>query len=169
MPIVPIAGVEVKLEDSRRTLVRVVAAGTAALLLAGCASSGAVLSAPRSRYGSPTPEQAVRTFLDAASSKDYERMGEQFGTRNGPAELDFGAKDIQQRMVVLAAFLVHSDYSVEAASQSLLKPYERRFAVHLKGTSRGAVTIPFITVTTKDNRWYVERINLDPLTRQGGL
>jgi len=140
----------------------------AAFLAAGCASSGAVLSAPRAQYGSPTPEQAVSTFLDASSSKDYERMGQQFGTHDGPAELKLGAKDVEQRMVVLAAFLTHDDYTVEAGSQSLLESYERRFQVHLTGTSRGAVTVPFVAASTQDGRWYVERIDLDPLTRQGG-
>jgi len=139
-----------------------------ALLLAGCASSGAVLSAPRSQYGAATPEQAVRTFLDAASSKDYERMGQQFGTRKGPAELTLGARDVEQRMVVLAAFLEHGGYTVEAGAQSLLESYERRFQVHLTGTSRGAVTVPFVTASTKDDRWFVERIDLDPLTHSGG-
>lgn len=142
--------------------------GGTALLLAGCASSGAVLSSPRSQYGSATPEQAVRTFLDASSSKDYQRMGQQFGTHKGPAELTLGAKDVEQRMVVLAAFLTHDDYAVEAGSQSLLQPYERRFQVHLTGTNRGPVTVPFVAASTDDGRWYVEKINLDSLTRPGG-
>lgn len=157
-----------KLSGSTRRLARAALPLTGLLVLAGCASSGAVLSAPRSQYGSATPEQAVRTFLDAASSKDYQRMGQQFGTRKGPAELSLGAQDVEQRMVVLAAFLEHDSYSIEAGAQSLLESYERRFQVHLTGTSRGAVTVPFVTASTKDGRWYVERIDLDPLTRPSG-
>jgi hypothetical protein len=136
---------------------------------ASCASSGAVLSAPGVRYGSVTPEQAVHAFLDAAGSKDYQRMGQQFGTRKGPAELTLGVKDVEQRMVVLAAFLENSGYQVKATQQSLLGPYEHRLLVDMTGTSRGAVTLPFVTVTTEDGRWFVEKIDLGPLTRQSGF
>ena len=134
---------------------------------ASCASSGSVLSAPRSQYGSMTPEQTVHAFLDAAQSKDYERMGQQFGTHKGPAELTLGVKDVEQRMVVLAAFLEHSGYDVKAAHQALLEPYEHRLLVTMTGTSRGTVTLPFITVSTEDGRWFVEKIDLSPLTREG--
>lgn len=133
-----------------------------------CASSGAVLSSPRSEYGSMTPEQTVHAFLDAAQSKDYERMGQQFGTHKGPAELTLGVKDVEQRMVVLAAFLEHSGYDVKAAHQALLQPYEHRLDVTLTGTSRGTVTLPFITVRTDEGRWFVEKIDLSNLTREGG-
>ncbi|HKK28539.1 MAG TPA: hypothetical protein VKB18_10685 [Gemmatimonadota bacterium] len=157
-----------KLPGSTGRLARAALPVAALLVLAGCASSGAVLSAPRSQYGSATPEQAVRTFLDAASSKDYQRMGQQFGTRKGPAELTLGARDVEQRMVVLAAYLEHGGYTIEAGSQSLLESYEHRFLVHLTGTGRGAVTVPIVAATTKDGRWFVERIDLDPLTRPSG-
>ncbi len=138
-------------------------------VLAGCASSGAVLSAPRNQYGSLTPEQAVHAFLDAAASKDYQRMGQQFGTHKGPAELSLGVKDVEQRMVVLAAFLENSGYDVKAAHQQLLQPYEHRLDAVLNGTSRGTVTLPFVTVSTEGGRWYVEKIDLSALTRERGF
>jgi hypothetical protein len=148
-------------------MLRVGAVACGVAFWAACASSGAVLSAPKSQYGSLTPEQAVHAFLDAAQSKDYERMGQQFGTHEGPAELTLGVKDVEQRMVVLAAFLEHSGYEVKAAQQALLQPDEHRLNVTLTGTSRGTVTLPFITVSTKDGRWFVEKIDLSALTRQG--
>lgn len=138
----------------------------ALLFLAGCASGG---SPARSGavYGAQTPENAVRGFLDGVNNRDYRRMGELFGTKDGPAERRFGVADIEQRMVFLGALLRHDSYQLRQADLAQLGPDRVRFLAAMTGTRKGDVTVAIVTVPTRDNRWFVEQLNVDALTGKG--
>lgn len=143
-----------------------VAAALAATVAAGCASSGSTLSASPAEYGSPSARMAIERFLAGVDAEDYQQMGQQFGTRNGPAEKKFGITEVEQRMMVLAGLLQHEDYSLEEADLARTGPHRTRFVADLKGTRDGRVQVPIVAVTTPDGRWFVEKIDVDPLTRQ---
>lgn len=149
------------------------AAGFCFLLLLmplSCASSGS-LSANPSLYGSPTAEQAVRTFLDAARQRDYQSMGRQFGTREGPAERSLGVAEVEQRMVVLAGLLRHDDYELERRDLSRFGAERVGFLAAMTGTRRAqrrdrqnlVVRLPVVAVTTEEGRWFVEEVDVEAL------
>lgn len=137
------------------------------VLLAGtsCASGGHSLSGDPVNYGSPTAEMAVRRFLNGVNGRDYMAMGRQFGTRQGPAEARMGTTELEQRMVVLATLLQHREYSLRREDLAQLGPHRNRFVAVLDGTREGRVSLPVITARTETGRWFVERIEVDPLTR----
>lgn len=134
--------------------------------LSGCASGG--LTAEPSSYGSSNPRTAVERFLQAANRQDYVAMGQQFGTRKGPAEERLGADDLEKRMIVLAKFLRHDGYELRRDRGRRTEPYRARFVATMTGTRSGQVAVPIIAVEDKKGRWFVEQIEMEPLTRQGG-
>lgn len=138
----------------------------AALALAAIvtACGGKELTRSPSSYGAPTAEQAVRSFLDAARADAYPRMGRLFGTRQGPAEARFGVTNVEQRMVVLAGIIDHQSYQLEPSRLTQPEPNRRRFSARLTGTRRGDVSVPIFVVRSERGRWFVERIDTDPLT-----
>lgn len=138
-----------------------------ALVVGACASSGG-LTHPPSRYGAPSPEAAVRGFLDALQTEDYERMARHFGTREGPAEEEFGIAHVEQRMVILGGLLQHESYELRRENLSALGPERTRFVAVLRGTREGRLRVPVISVSTPDGRWFVERVAVDELETGSG-
>lgn len=134
------------------------------LAVAACATTGQLTGDPAD-YGSPDPEMAVSRFLDGVQSRDYQAMGRQFGTREGPAEARLGVSEVEQRMIVLAGILRHDSYSLERADLAQLGPDRARFLATLTGTRYGRVELPVIAVSAGDERWFVERIETDALDR----
>lgn len=136
----------------------------AAAVWSGCAGGGSELTSSPSEYGAPTAEQAIRTFLDAAEAEEYPRMGRMFGTRQGPAESRLGVTNVEQRMVVLAGLLDFGSYALEPSRLTEPDPDRRRFNAVLDGTRRGTVSVPVFAVRSEGGRWFVERLDTDPLT-----
>lgn len=139
-------------------------AAALALVLGLAACGGKQLTRDLDSYGAPTAEQAVRSFLDAAQAEQYPRMGRLFGTRNGPAESRLGVTNVEQRMVVLAGLMAHESYRLEPSRLTEPASHRRRFSAHLRGTRRGDVSVPVFVVRSERGRWYVERVDTDPLT-----
>lgn len=139
------------------------AAATLTMAAAAC-GGGQELTRSPAEYGAPTAEQALRTFLDAAAEEEYPLMGRVFGTRDGPAESRLGVTNVEQRMVVLAGLLQYESYSLEPSSLTEPEPFRRRFTASLRGTRQGDVSVPMFVVRAESGRWFVERIDTEPLT-----
>lgn len=133
--------------------------------VASCASAGHDLSGDPANYGSPTAEMAVRRFFNGVNAQEYMAMGRQFGTREGPAEARLGTTNLEQRMVVLAGLLQHEDYTLRREDLAQLGPRRDRYVATLTGTREGQVSLPVVAAQTESGRWYVERIEVDALTR----
>lgn len=147
---------------------RILPATTALLfLLAGCASGGG-LSADPSSYGAASADIAVRSFLDAVAEEDYVRMGQLFGTRQGPAEEKWGVTEVEQRMVVMAKFLDHSDYRLRRRDLPGTGAHQARFMVRMEGTRQGTVSVPVVAVQAESKRWFVQQVDMKTLTGRGG-
>lgn len=140
----------------------------AGLLLActvsGCASGGATTGGP-DEYGAISPESAATQFLEAVRRNDYRSMGHLFGTPEGPAERSLGRVEVEQRMFVLASILQHRSFSIRPNPLSGEEGRVQLLA-EMVGTRNGDVSVPIITVPYR-GRWFVERIQTDPLTRGG--
>lgn len=91
-------------------------------------------------------------------------MGRVFGTRDGPAESRLGVTNVEQRMVVLAGLLQFDSYSLQPSSLTEPEQFRRRFNASLTGTRQGDVSVPMFAVRAESGRWFVERIETDPLT-----
>lgn len=152
-----------------RTSLRVPAALAAvalAGLVGGCASSGAGgLAGDAASYGSPDARMAIERFLDGASEKDYQVMGQQFGTPEGPAEERLGVTEVEQRMMFLSGLLQHRSYELREADLARTGPARTRFVATLTRRRDGRVDVPIVVAVTDDDRWFVEQIDTDPLTR----
>lgn len=131
--------------------------------LAACATSGGLVGNPAD-YGSASPEIAVTTFLEAVQEEDYTVMGQQFGTRKGPAEERMGISEVEQRMVVLAGLLRHRSHQLRRSDLARLGEDRRRFMVRLSGTQNGTVEVPIVAVRSSEGRWFIQQIDVDPLT-----
>lgn len=143
----------------------VLAASALAGLLAACASSGGGLTGDPAEYGSPDPRMAIERFLQGADEKDYQLMGQQFGTPAGPAEERLGITEVEQRMMYLSGLLQHRDFELREADLARTGPDRTRFVLTLIRREEGRVDVPVVAAVTDDERWFVERIDTDPLTR----
>jgi hypothetical protein len=115
-------------------------------------------------YGALSSELAVRTFLDAAAADDYPRMWRVFGTKDGPAVERFGIPEIEARMIVLARLLKNSGYDLRVANLASYGPDRVRYEVDLRGSRKGNVVVPVLTVPARGDRWFVEQLDMDALT-----
>lgn len=132
----------------------------AAVAAAGCAS--AAPAGDGLPYGEETPEMAVQAFLEAAKREDYRGMARLFGTPEGPAERRFGRAEVEQRMFVLAALLVHERFGVRRSGFTE-GPDRLRLVADMVGTRSGNVGVPFVVAFHRD-RWFVEQVVTDRLT-----
>lgn len=140
-------------------------ASVAAALVAGCASSGDGLSGEAAEYGSPDARMAIERFLAGVAEDDYQTMGRQFGTPDGPAEERLGINEVEQRMMYLSGVLEHREYDLREADLARTGPRRTRYVVTLVREQEGRVDVPFVTAVSDEERWFVEQIDLDPLTR----
>ena len=146
-----------------RSWVAGIAIGTGLAFATGCASSH--LSADETTYGAQSADLAVRGFLDAAAGRRFTEMAHLFGTTDGPAEKEFGVDEVEQRMVVLSTLLEHQSYTLREPDLRVFGPDHRWFVADMIGTRKGDVEVPIVTARTSKDRWFVEQIDVGPLTR----
>lgn len=143
-----------------------------AISLPACSSSGSgadagpAMQGATTAYGASSPEEAVRSFLDAAQVQEYGRMRRLFGTQDGPAENEWGIQEVEQRMVVLSGMLLHQAYSLRPLELGYMREDQRGFVATIIGTRYGNANVP-ITVVLADGRWYVEQLGVDSLVGEG--
>lgn len=147
-----------------RGLAAVVIAAAIAGSGSGCASGGS-LTAEDEAYGASTAELAVRGFLDAAQMRRYTDMAHLFGTQDGPAEKKFGVDEVEQRMVVLSALLQHASYTLSEPELRVLGPEHQWFVAAMTGTRKGDAEVIIVAAQTKQERWFVEQLDLTSITR----
>lgn len=148
--------------------------GALAIALPSCASSassgstatGMQAAQSDSSFGAATAEAAVREFLDAAQAQEYSRMRRLFGTRDGPAEKQWGVQEVEQRMVVLSGMLLHQSYSLRPLDLGYMRDDQRGFVATILGTRYGNASVPITAVLAK-GRWFVEQLGVDSLVGEG--
>jgi hypothetical protein len=154
---------EVGVNPSSVARIRTAGALAAAVLVGGCSSS-TVATQRDVRYGAPTSEMAVRGFLEGANEENFQQMGALFGTSDGPAVERFGVTDVEQRMIFLSKLLRHGSYELTQANLSQLGPDRVRYVAAMTGTRKGNVTVPIVTVPTREGRWYVEQLDVSSIS-----
>lgn len=108
----------------------------------------------------------VEQFLRAANAKDLDRMGQLFGTKDGPIANRDPRDQVEQRMFAIASVLTHEDFEVESEQ---LVPGRSSEATKLtvKLTIKGTpYHVPFTVVRYNDQSWLVEQIGIEVITTQ---
>lgn len=112
------------------------------------------------------PTMTIERFMRAVNQKDLNTMARLFGTREGPVTKTWTAKEVDERMQVLAAVLRHNDYEI---GQEDVVPGRRneatQFTVNITIGKR-VVPVPFVLVRSAlEPVWLIENISVDKLTR----
>lgn len=126
-----------------------------ALWCVGCAS-GAVAGGRPS--GGATGEEAVRRYLEAASTKDMDGLAAVWGTEDAPLASRATRQEMERRSLIVMCHLRHDDAQVGAAEPG--ESGRLRFRVALRQGERSASTV-FTTVRQRrSGRWFVETFDL---------
>lgn len=149
-----------------------VAAARTTLLLAMLLVGGCVT---KTMGGSPSAEPAVgppmviEAFLRAANQQDLDTMASLFGTEAGPVSKIWEPKQVDQRMLIFASLLRHTDYTVGGEQ---IVPGRRnsaaQYSVRLVA-EQGTYQVPFTLVRSRDSHWLIEEIGIERITRGTGL
>lgn len=146
-------------------------------LASGCSGGGRSIS-PEIREGSASPEQAVETFLSAATEaqrartagefttadRAYERMAGVFGTEEGSVYRTLSAEEVRSRMLVLAACIRPSTFRI--ITQPDPQAWRNRTTVVTVEVTRpqGTINLPFRLVLGRGDQWFIGQIDVSNLT-----
>lgn len=137
----------------------------ATALLSACASSPAPAGAPSGSAAAQAyaPAMVIERFLRAANQNDLDTMSNLFGTAAGPVARTWTRREIDERMLLMANLLRHTDYTILGEQ---IVPGRRgeatMFNVRLVAT-QGPVQVPFTLVLAR-NQWLIEQIGIERLT-----
>ena len=100
------------------------------------------------------------SFLEAVKANNIAIMAELFGTTRGPAVTYMDPAELQQRLTVIRAYLVHDEFEIVTDSATVPLRDERRRMVRVRlGRGRCLPVVPF-TMVRVGQGWLVEAIDL---------
>ena len=130
-----------------------------ALMLVACGGSQAGSVAPSSAVP-PTPEAAVRAFLQAVADSNIDAMASLWGTEKGPASRTKQPTDYLKRMEVVQIYLRNSPYTIGAVSKVEGDP--SRNTVNVVFDRKACVrTMPVTVLQTAKDGWIVNQLDLN--------
>ena len=134
-----------------------------ALAVAGCGGSTTTQTpAPA------TAADAVAQFLDAVRTKDYRRMGQVWGTEDGPAAERMKPDVLSQRVQTIARYLGHAGYVVLSGPTPVPgSTTDFRFDVELRRPECVQVVPLDVTRLKRGGGWLVVQVDLAQVTPDG--
>jgi DNA-binding cell septation regulator SpoVG len=115
--------------------------------------------------GGTAPASTVERFLRLAAEKNYVQMGEVFGTKDGAILRRDPAPQVQRRMFAIANILENQRFVIRD-EQPIPGRIGEAVQLTVQITQRGRPRdVPFVVVKDARNRWYVEQVDLEKLTR----
>lgn len=138
--------------------------------LVGCGGGTASIEGPT---GGSSPEQAVEVFLTAAreglearrageftaADRAYEQMASVFGTEAGSISRAYSSAEVRNRMIVLSSCLRPDAFQVISPTDSeAWRSGRTTVTVELNRRSE-RLTLPFVTVLGRGDRWFIEQID----------
>ena len=136
----------------------------ALVLFAACAGA-----APRAGASSPVGAAlTIERFLAATNQNDLDTMASLFGTRDGSVTRTWSQKEIDERMLIFASVLRHTDYTI-AGEQVVAGRREEATQLNVNMVIQGdTVQVPFLLVRTANQNWLIENIGIERVTRGSG-
>ena len=143
----------------------------APLVLAAC---GGGPGASGSAGPAPSPELAVRSFMQAAADSNLTRMAELWGTQAGPASKTKQPPDYERRLVIMQAYLSGAPYRLVPGGAAQIEPAgggapdmppapahaAPPHVVGKRGRPGCLKFVPFTVVRSADNAWVVNQVDL---------
>ena len=106
------------------------------------------------------PETTVTNFLSAVRSNDLTMMGRLWGTKDGPALGRMDREELQMRLTVMRAYLVHDRFEMLPPDLAVIAvPNETSVRVQLMRNAC-IVTVPFVVLETNSG-WLVSSVDLN--------
>lgn len=135
-----------------------------ALLVLMACSGTAQTARPAGTPGGAAPAATVEAFLQLAAQKNYAQMGYLFGTREGAIINRDREAQVERRMYTIATILENQRFVIR--DQSAIPGRSDAVQLNVQLTQRGqTVDVPFVLVRSGD-RWFVEQIDLERITKQ---
>ncbi len=146
-------------------------------LLLGLVACGGAPGPSASAGPAPTPEQAVRSFMQAAADSNLGRMAQLWGTRAGPAAKTGQPPDYERRIAIMQFYLSGSPFRLVPGGAAQVEPAAggppkdklpgpgeesaatRQVVVQLDRQGC-AKYVPFIVIKAADNTWIVNQVDL---------
>lgn len=116
------------------------------------------------RTGAPapvSPEAAVRSFLNAVKANSLSAMAETWGTARGPAVGYMDRTELEQRLMVIRAYLDHESFEILGSPPTdLAQQNAQRRVVQVRLTRKGCQPVVPFTVIPYGRGWLVTDIDL---------
>lgn len=139
--------------------------------LVGCGGGSTSIDGPT---GGSSPEQAVEVFLTAAqeatrsqragnmsvADRAYERMAAVFGTEGGSIRRSHPAREVRDRMIVLAGCLRPDQFRIIGSPDPQAWSNKRTTVTVELRRGNQTVNLPFKLVVGRGERWFIEQIDL---------
>ncbi|HSJ32783.1 MAG TPA: hypothetical protein VK933_15180 [Longimicrobiales bacterium] len=145
---------------------RLSAARSAGLMLGLVLMSACGGSAPRAGVDSSVgPAMTIERFLRATNQNDLDTMAALFGNRDGSVTRVWSQKEIDDRMLIFASVLRHTDYTI-AGEQIVAGRRDEATQLNVQMVIQGdTVMVPFTMVRTASQNWLIENIGIEQVTR----
>ena len=141
--------------------------------LAACSGAPGPTASARPK---PTPEAAVRSFMQAAADSNLARMAELWGTRAGSAAKTGQPPDYERRIAIMRFYLSGSPFRVVPGGAADFAPAPSDTgAGRPAGSDDAAATrhvvvqldrqgcakyVPFVVVKTVDDNWIINSVDI---------
>jgi hypothetical protein len=130
-------------------------------LFSACAGS-ATRTAVDSSFA---PAMTIERFLRATNQSDLDTMASLFGNRDGSVNRVWSQQEIDERMLIFASVLRHSDYTI-ASEQQVAGRRDEATQLNVQMVISGdTLEVPFTMVRTVNQNWLIENIGIDVVTR----
>jgi hypothetical protein len=151
--------------------------GIGALLLVACQRSVQVSSPTPSPSataaatiaaggGAPTPAEALAAFMSATKAEDLQAVGAIWGDPDGLAREKMSRQEFEMRAYIIVKCVRHDRYSILTEGNAAGNRRVASVQITKDGGTRGVQTkqtnVTF--ARNKQSRWYVEIVELEPLT-----
>jgi len=118
----------------------------------------------------PTPEAAVRNFMQAVADSNITRMGRYWGTSRGPASLTHQPSDYVRRLEVTQAFLRQSPFRILGSSTEPDQPDRRAVQVEFTRTDldgKSCARVTSMSAIRTGDGWIITAIDLTTVGTPG--
>ena len=111
------------------------------------------------------PAMTIERFLRATNQSDLDTMASLFGNRDGSVTRVWSQKEVDERMLIFASVLRHTDNTI-AGEEVVAGRRNEATLLNVDMVIRGdTIQVPFTMVLSGDQNWLIENIGIERVTR----